>query len=127
MHCGREMAIEGLIAIHQAGITHCRFEDYNIVAAEVQNRELGDEYFPMIVDFGRARVHVCDFERTLDIHCPRPQPLNYPDCTELFVACQEHDDLFCPSMLSLPTLAERHQLISRLHSESPRLRLHGSC
>ena len=104
--------MEGLIAIHKAGIKHRRFEDHNIVVAEFENGELAStEPLAVIVDFGRAQEHVCEFEGTLDTHSPRLQLSGYPSysgCGELYEVCKEYADLYYPSMLSPFRLAD-HQ------------------
>ena len=104
--------MEGLLAIHKAGVEHRSFEDYNIVVAETWKGEgAGKEYFPVIVDFGKAEEHVCEFEGTLDTHSPRLQLSGYPSysgCGELYEVCKEYADLYYPSMLSPFRLAD-HQ------------------
>ena len=99
--------MEGLLAIHKAGVEHRSFEDYNIVVAETWKGEgAGKEYFPVIVDFGKAEEHVCEFEGTLDTQSPRLQFSSRANCRELYAACNEDADLYCPSRLSLPTLID---------------------
>ncbi|TBU41393.1 hypothetical protein BD309DRAFT_273129 [Dichomitus squalens] len=89
----RKLTVNGLLAIHRAGILHGDFREENIVVREVQKGKLeGAEYFPVIVDFGEAMEHTCALRGDYEIktNCPAPGSTSgLLQCLEIHDACGE--------------------------------------
>ncbi|KAI0800075.1 hypothetical protein C8Q74DRAFT_1234136 [Fomes fomentarius] len=76
----RRRVITTLITIHRAGVVHNEFEERHIVV-----RVLDDgSHWPMLVDFSRAKEHICPFEGKLKLYSPKPAD-RHDYCNELWV------------------------------------------
>ncbi len=116
-----QRVVGALLKIHHAGVVHNDFTDRHIIAKELADLNPERPWYPMIVDFGEAKMdHNCPYkDNKVETYIRAPSRADFK-CAELYVECRDTAQLwhsskcrpscFSPSQL-LPSRAANFALL----------------
>ncbi|RDX51430.1 hypothetical protein OH76DRAFT_1401289 [Lentinus brumalis] len=95
MMISSQRVVGDLLKIHHAGVVHNDFTDRHIIAKKLADLNPERPWYPMIVDFGEAKMdHNCPYkDNKVETYIRAPARADFK-CAELYVACRDTAQLW---------------------------------